>query len=158
MIPGVSGRRDLADANALVAHFLACGGDFLAKLQARVDLEDYANKLCAHAQRFEAYAAGVLIGLVAVYANDQLRQIAFISNVSVLPAWRGRGIASDLLLDCIASLQRAGFVAIDLEVEEDNIGARRFYAGLGFTATTTAPAGRRLRLDLMKGGSFEHRA
>lgn len=152
MSPGVSARRDLANANTLVAHFLACGGDFLEKLQARVDLDDYAHKLCAHALRFEAYAADVLIGLVAVYANDELRQCAFISNVSVLPAWRGRGVASGLLRDCIASLQRTGFVGIELEVEEDNVAARRFYAGLGFTATTTAPAGRRLRLDLTKRG------
>jgi ribosomal protein S18 acetylase RimI-like enzyme len=154
----VSSRRDFADARALAAHLVACGGDFLEKLQARVDLDDYAGKLCARALRFEAYASGVLIGLVAVYANDDLRQNAFISNVSVLPEWRGRGIASGLLRDCIDCLRRAGFARVELEVDEVNNGARRFYANLGFAAADIAPAGRHLQLDLIQGDSFEHRA
>jgi ribosomal protein S18 acetylase RimI-like enzyme len=112
-----------------------------------VDLRDYSRKLSERSTRFEAWAGDLLVGLLAAYFNDGPPRCAFISNVSVLPEWRSRGVAPTLLEHCIAHAraERAAFIA--LEVGAANRPARRLYERYGFQPEADAEAEAPAALD-----------
>ena len=121
----------------IVEHLRMCDADFVPALSERVPLDEYARKIVAQAVRFEAWADGRLIGLVAAYLNDSKRETAYITNVSVVPEWMGSGSASALLSDCIAYARERGFRRIALEVDRRNARALALYAKFGFVAGET---------------------
>ncbi len=92
----------------MLAHLLRCDASFTPPLSSRVDLAAYAEKLVARARRWEAWAEGDLVGLVAVYADASVGGTGFVSNVSVDPPRRGTGVARQLLTDAIGLLRRSG--------------------------------------------------
>ena len=76
-----------------------------------------------------AEADGALVG-VALWAEQD--GALFIGRVSVLPAWRGRGIARALLAAGEAEVRRRGLARMTLRVRlalEEN---QRLFAGFGF--------------------------
>ena len=111
----------------IAAHLQSCNANFIAALNERIPIADYARKLARHATRFEAWSDGNLVGLLAVYANDYERGFAHISNVSVLPGWQGMGIALAMLDQAVRRVNSLGFHTIGLEVEVNNQPARRLY-------------------------------
>jgi ribosomal protein S18 acetylase RimI-like enzyme len=120
-------RLDKAEAARIAAHLRACDEAFVSRLSERVDIDDYGLKIAGKALRFEAWADGELIGLVAVYCNDPKKCSAFITCVSVLPPWRGKGIAAQLMGRCIGHVRGLGFKHIDLEVDGSNVAAVTLY-------------------------------
>lgn len=125
--------RNLASATQTAAHLRACDESFVPPLGTRVNIDDYACKLVTHAQRFEAWGEDELVGLIAVYCNAPDRKRAFITSVSVLPGWHGRGIASRLLAQCLEHLGRLGFARVELEADDRSDAARRLYARHAFS-------------------------
>lgn len=81
---------------------------------------------------------GRLVGNTSVYpANIPTGQSWIIANVAVDPAYRGRGIARQLVeasLDMIRKRSRAHPAAAVLQVEANNEVARHLYERLGFVA------------------------
>ena len=65
---------------------------------------------------------------------------AEILSIAVDEAWRGRGLSRDLLITHLGHLAGRGVRRIFLEVEENNVPARRLYERTGF-----AVVGRRER-------------
>lgn len=125
--------QDEAGIPALQAHLQRTDADFMPPLSARVDLADYAAKLHEHARRVELWQDERLIGLVAVYCNQAAGGVAFITSVSLEPAWRGQGWA-DILVERACELARhAGLSEVRLELHCDNQAARRLYVRHGFT-------------------------
>lgn len=122
-----------ADPGIIAAHLLACDAQFVPQLSARVNLTAYSAKMAAQAVKFEAWAADRLVGLVAGYANDPELKKSFISNVSVLPEWHGRGVASHLLRSFVAHVREAGFYQVFLSVDMRNEQALRLYRKHGFS-------------------------
>lgn len=59
---------------------------------------------------------------------------AFIDELYLRPAVRGRGIATTLLTDLPKALSGAGLRALHLEVDRNNDAAQRLYARCGFRA------------------------
>jgi ribosomal protein S18 acetylase RimI-like enzyme len=121
-----------ADRQQIVEHLRCCDSAFVPRLSDRVEIIDYAQKLCANAQRFEAWTSGRLIGLVAAYCNDMARRSAYITNVSVLEEWRGFGVASKLTEQCVSHVDGLGFERLVLEVDSGNGDAIRLYENHGF--------------------------
>ena len=114
-----------------------------------MDLAAYADRIVRHAERFEAWSGPQLAGLVAAYCNDPQGHRAFITSVSVLPAWQGHGIASRLLRECLQFVRAAGVEAIELEVHEANVAALGLYRRHGFAGAAVGSAGTRiLKLQL----------
>lgn len=136
MIPGFV-ERNRAGAAEVGAHLRECDASFVPPLSERVDLDAYAEKLVSRAERFEAWSDDRLAGLVAAYCNDSERRAAFVTSVSVLPAWQGHGLASRLLQACIEYAQQAGFERVELEVDLRNTAAAPLYRKHGFTITST---------------------
>ncbi len=78
---------------------------------------------------FAAEADGKLIGTCGL---QNIAGEGEISNVAVLPTWRGRGIASDLLQMAITEGEKEGITDFTLEVREGNTAARALYDSFGF--------------------------
>ncbi|MBO9410501.1 MULTISPECIES: GNAT family N-acetyltransferase [unclassified Ruegeria] len=57
---------------------------------------------------------------------------AFIDEIYIRPAVRGRGIATEVLLDLPKALAGAGLTALHLEVDRTNETAQRLYLRTGF--------------------------
>jgi ribosomal protein S18 acetylase RimI-like enzyme/2-polyprenyl-3-methyl-5-hydroxy-6-metoxy-1,4-benzoquinol methylase len=120
-----------ADAEALEAHLRACDLDFDVPLSQRVDIGEYARRLAEKAERIEAWRDGQLVGLVAAYANSAPSS-AFITNVSVLGAVRGRGLAERLVREALSRLGDLGCPRVELEVSRGAAPAIALYRKLGF--------------------------
>lgn len=114
-------------------HLLCCDSSFIPPLGSRVDIATYALKLVKKAETFEVWDNGKLVGLVAAYCNDPKRNKAFITSVSVLHAWQGKHLASELLISCLKYLYEHGFIFCELEVGEENRAAISLYEKFGFT-------------------------
>ena len=121
----------LASEAQILAHLTDCDLRFVPPLGERVDLPAYASRLHLKARRFEAWADGRLVGLVAAYF-DEIQGAAFVSNVSVEEAFLGHGIASTLLAHGIAQASAAGLGRVRLEVGFVNAPALRLYEKHGF--------------------------
>lgn len=83
-------------------------------------------------------ATGAIAGhcVVAHYPQDAAvtgRDAGWIDNIGVLPAWRGRGIAAALIVDCFHRFVAEGFTHAVLEVDVENeTRAQAVYQRLGF--------------------------
>jgi len=154
MIAPVEYLSNKASGPEIARHLSRCDADFAPPLSSRVEITEYARKIAGKAARFEAWSGGALIGLVAAYCNDRERRIAYITNVSVLREWTGRGIAARLLRRCIEHARGTGMRRIRLEVESDNAPAIKLYARSGFIAGEAAPPF--IRMDLYLGNGEEH--
>jgi ribosomal protein S18 acetylase RimI-like enzyme len=121
-----------ASVAQIAKHLHACDHVFVPPLSHRVPIDDYAHRIIDKAVRFEAWEDGELVGLVAIYCNDARSRVAFITNVSVLLEWQGRGIASQLVTRCTGHANSLGFSRIELEVGQMNAVAIAFYNKHGF--------------------------
>jgi len=126
-----------ASAAQIAEHLSRCDADFVPRLSARVDIGDYARKIASRAMQFEAWSDGTLVGLIAAYCDDQEKRIAYITSVSVLKEWMGKGIAARLVSHCVAHAKVSGMRQISLEVASDNTLAIKLYKRSGFTAGET---------------------
>jgi ribosomal protein S18 acetylase RimI-like enzyme len=115
-------------------HLSRCDADLVSPLSGRVEIKNYAKKITSKATRFEAWSGGTLIGLVAAYCNDQETHIAYITSVSVLREWMGKGVSSHLMNQCIEHAKVSGMRQISLEVARGNTPAIRLYEKNGFAA------------------------
>jgi ribosomal protein S18 acetylase RimI-like enzyme len=137
-----------ASAAQLLTHLHACDADFSPALSTRVHMGRYAEKISQNAVRFEAWAAGELVGLVAMYCNDHSTGVAFITHVSVLPTWHGQGIASLLIAQSIQYAWASGMKRIKLSVHRGNGPALALYRKLGFAEEGSETSDTEIRLCL----------
>lgn len=99
--------------------------------------EDLRLKLAARDPHYCCLAAAVGCEVVAT-AEISLRAMAhgkypYLANLAVLPPWRRRGIARQLLLSAEGVVQGWGYHQLYLHVVEDNLAARQLYAQLRYT-------------------------
>ncbi|HTQ36921.1 MAG TPA: GNAT family N-acetyltransferase [Steroidobacteraceae bacterium] len=76
-------------------------------------------------------AAGVCIAFTG-YSTFSARPLLNIHDLAVLPAQRGRGIGRALLAAAEEFARATGCCKLTLEVQEDNLPARRLYEYCGF--------------------------
>lgn len=116
----------------IIKHLSHCDLDFVPPLSSRVVINGYTQKIISKATRFEAWSGDTLVGLVAAYCNDHEKRTAYITSVSVLKAWAGKGIAMRLMALCIKYAHAMGMVQVRLEVAVDNTPAIKLYEKSGF--------------------------
>ena len=108
-------------------HLNTCSSSFIPPLDARINIDEYSERIYLKAKRFEAIQfyededEGFLVGLIAVYENQGLD---FITSVSVLPQYVGKNISSELLSTYISA---SSCDRIRLEVDKENLRAINFY-------------------------------
>jgi ribosomal protein S18 acetylase RimI-like enzyme len=97
-----------------------------------VKIEEYAEKIFKLAVTFEAWVKGRLVGLIAAYFNNPESKSGFITNVSVIKSYTGRGIAAKLLMMTVDYANQNHFSEIKLEVDRNNSKAIGLYTKFGF--------------------------
>jgi len=140
----------IASENIIFVHLSHCDNNFIPTLGSRVEIADYARKIANKTVCFEAWVKGDLVGLVAVYCNNPLMDVAFITSVSVLSEFQGRGIASRLLANCKAHVRKLGFTFIELEVSSINKAASDLYLKHGFIIMSQTCTLQKMRNKLRK--------
>jgi ribosomal protein S18 acetylase RimI-like enzyme len=102
-----------------------------------VHIEDYGKKIAENCVTFEAWDGTYLVGLIAAYFNDTKRITGFITSVSVLKEYVGRGVGHQLMEQCIDYARELEFREIKLEVFNKNKNAILFYQRSGFEEVDT---------------------
>jgi len=139
----------------IIEHLSLCEFDFVPPLRGRVEITDYAKKIASKATRFEAWSGGTLLGMVAAYCNDQEKRIVYITSVSVLKEWIGKGIAARLMTQCIKYAKASGMGQINLEVACDNAPAIKLYEKIGFIVSKANAPFVGMNLTLESGEKHE---
>lgn len=137
-----------ATEEQILLHLQSCDQLFKPPLSSFVVLDLYSRKLESLSTKFEAWNNSVLVGLVAVYLNDPKKTDSFITNVSVLEIFHGKGIAKDLILKSIEYAKKLNFSSMQLEVNENNASAIGLYKHLGFKETSQKNGRIKMKKDL----------
>lgn len=111
--------------------------NMLAEMFNRVDLYDFSVKLSLNAKHFYAYEGEEMVGFIAAYFNDPINRVAYISTVSVVLSYQGKGLGSKLLNEACLYAKEKDFRAIKLQVRKENNKALRWYEGFGFSILET---------------------
>lgn len=131
-------------------HLLECNACFSPHLSDKVDIGCYTRKLMNYAMRFEAFVDNLLVGLIAVYINDPSKKCAYITNVSTLPSYMGKGIANEIMQKCISYSVNDQFKMMELEVSDGNQSAIQLYKKFGFEYKSKTSATITMQLNLIK--------
>lgn len=121
-----------ASEQDIYCHLVKCNANFVSHLKDKVSIREYSRKLFANAVTFEAWSRDALVGLVAAYFNDRDGQAGYISNVSTIDGYTGKGIASVLIGLSIEYARQHDFKRVSLEVARANDLALRLYKRLQF--------------------------
>ncbi|MDD2494719.1 MAG: GNAT family N-acetyltransferase [Tissierellia bacterium] len=125
-------------------HLIKCSTDFMPPLETYIDIASYAIKLEKLAYRLEAWVGEELISLVACYLNNDETKEGFISNVSTLNSYQGKGIAKSML-DCLFKYATQKKIkTLSLEVYKYNNKAIDFYTSIGFHEISSSNNGKYL--------------
>jgi ribosomal protein S18 acetylase RimI-like enzyme len=134
--------------NEVLQHLKDCDSLFAPPLSNRVNLDAYALKIYDNAFRFEAWRGEELVGMIAIYCNAPDKKVAFITSVSVIPSCIGMGVASQLMANCIHTLQQHSFKFLQLEVATTNLPAINLYQKFGFSSEYAPDAAMLMTLTL----------
>ena len=122
----------MASETAICSHLNKCNEYFIPPLDNKVNIHEYATKIFKKSVTFEAWDGDIMIGLVAAYFNDFEGKTSYITNVSTIEEYKGKGIASNLLNKCIAYARQNKYKCICLEVAKSNHYAVSLYKKMGF--------------------------
>lgn len=84
---------------------------------------------------------GTLAGyVVATPSSDAPNAVAHVRNLAVDPAYRRRGLASDLLAHSLSQYVEQGLSRVRLEVRESNVPALGLYRDRGYRVVREVPS------------------
>lgn len=98
----------------------------------KTDIDDYILKLANYATILPYYNNSRLKGFIAYYANDILKQDAYLTMIIIDKEARGEGLGNLLLQSTIFDLVQRGFKNYRLEVLKHNTKAIKMYEKFGF--------------------------
>jgi ribosomal protein S18 acetylase RimI-like enzyme len=109
------------------------------------DLKD-EERLKMLAEKWSKYAEcstcrtdeGLLVGMIAFYANGQGTDFAYIPHVYVSLEYRQQGLFGKMLRMMEAYVKQKGYTEIKLEVNNDNVIAKNSYLRQGFVENMIA--------------------
>jgi ribosomal-protein-alanine N-acetyltransferase len=130
-------KQSTADAGEVLTHLSRCDENFFSKLCKKTDIPTYSTKIVQNSITFEAWDNDTLVALLAAYFNDKENKKGFITNVSTVKDFTGKGIASNLMNRCIIYAEENSFSEIVLEVSVENTSAVNFYKKFNFIQVST---------------------
>lgn len=146
--PGIIYKIKTANGQEVSGHLEKCKDAFIPPLDKKVNIAEYSKKIVENSVTFEAWANEELVGMIAAYFNDKNNHTGFITNVSMLNEFAGKGIASGLLNNSIAYAKDNGFKEIILEVNTASVPAINLYKKYHFTETAVQGDTKTMRLIL----------
>ena len=69
---------------------------------------------------------GKIIGLSAIYANDSINHIGYISLIGIKKEYQNRGLGKELLQETLSFMKEKGMKECRLEVDKENLNALSF--------------------------------
>ena len=108
--------------------------EFDVPLSEKVNLSDYASKLSKLSSFSYCIDNGHIVAMISCYVNRP--PVGYISNVCIMNQYRGYGLFSKLLSKLKEESRLLGITVFRLEVNVDNINARRVYEHVGFDYET----------------------
>jgi ribosomal protein S18 acetylase RimI-like enzyme len=124
-----------ASEEDIYSHLLECKDGFIPPLDETVNILEYSVKIIERSVTFEAWEDELLAGFIAAYFNDLNTHTGYITNVSLLKKYEGKGIAAALMRMCIQYAGQNDFQEIKLEVHQDNKAAIYLYRRFQFAET-----------------------
>lgn len=124
-------KHNIASYTDIKKHFKKC--NFIPRLDSYTNVEEYIKKILSFSERFEIWDNYSLIGFSAVYFNNQVTKEGYLTNLSIVPEYTKKGIASNLIKEIFKFGKKNKFLSINLEVFSLNKIAIRFYQKNGFT-------------------------
>ena len=115
------------DSESLIEHLNKCDFIFVQGLTKKIGIADYVDKIINNATRFEAWKENELVGLIAAYFNDINNHSGYITNVSTIASYEGKGIGKELLNNCIQFGKENNYIELNLEVFSENKPAIHLY-------------------------------
>ena len=112
------------------------------KLQGRESREAFVRQLQSLPGLYLVAMDGERIVGVILGSHDHRK--GWINRLAVLPEYRRRGIAADLVLACERALQAEGMEITAALIEEDNATSRLLFEKLGYRADVPAAYYRKL--------------
>ena len=119
----------MASRELITRHLFECEFSFSPRLSSYIDIDSYASKLFERSSRVEAFADGVLVGLICYYIRTD--SSVFVSNFSIASNFQGSGLATELF-NRFKTLISKEVCNIELEVHRTNLRAMKFYLKSGF--------------------------
>ena len=106
---------------------------YIPPISSKSNLEQYSKKLLKNSKVFSIVnTKGEYVGLLAIYVNDIVNRVAFISSLGILPEYHGSGLSSDLINRAFVVAVENGMRSISLEVDFCNQKAIKYYKKHGF--------------------------
>lgn len=127
----IDSRFNSCSSGEIENHLKCCSSYFKPPLDSYVSIKDYALKIRSRGLTFEAWHENQLVGLIAIYTNNENKSI-FITNVSVERTFSHQNVAKNLMKKCIKFARSDSFKSIHLEVFKINQSAIRFYKSFNF--------------------------
>ena len=120
------------DYDELLSYMHYQVADAFPHLRGEQRMKAFTDKLYAHADFCFCRYEGLLVGMIAYYANGEGADFAYLAQVYVSPDYRRIGLCSRML-DLVAQNARSkGFHEIRLEVYKYNEDALHYYTNQGF--------------------------
>ncbi len=138
----------MAFEQEIYSHLMKCNENFIPPLEKKVNIQEYSTKIFEKAVTFEAWNGDTLVGLVAAYFNDPDGQTGYITSVSTISAYMGKGIASILVNLSIDYARKNGFRTIFLEVAKANDHSIKFYKKFQFQEFEDEHTSTLMKLDV----------
>lgn len=112
---------------------------FSPPLESRIrNFREYANKLSCYSVFVVAIENDTeVVGLSALYANDEKSKEAYLAQIAVSQNHQGKGIGQLLLNYDIEYSKRMGMISLKLEVAKTNDIAVSFYKKNGFVLVSS---------------------
>jgi ribosomal protein S18 acetylase RimI-like enzyme len=139
-----------AEENDIFIHLKECNDYFIPYLDETVNIASYSKKIFYNAVKFEVWDKEFLVGILAVYLNNLNNRIGYITNISVLNKYSRRGIASNLIKNCIKYAAKKNFKEIVLEVNNGNESAINLYRKFRFTEISKNSNNTKMSLTIIK--------
>lgn len=123
----------IKDQKKLFEGWKKLGENYSPSLYQRIDNYDqFIEKLFQYAENYALVEDEVLMGMISFYANDIIREKAYITEIIVDQQFQRMGIGKKLIDICISESKKKGMNGIRLEVKKNNQGAIKFYERMGF--------------------------
>lgn len=117
----------------LIKYFHLLDNSFEPPLSSYVNIEPYAEKLIRNAYVcISRDSDNNFIGLFAVYINNSVDKIAYLSSIAVMEGYKGKGYAQQILDYIICTAKSVDMKTLKLEVKKSYPRAIRFYEKNGF--------------------------
>lgn len=121
------------DLDRMIDFMKKCDNFFIDQLHINnLTLEEYANKLCTKGTVSYLEDNSAVVAMLAGYTDDLTNGMAYVSQVYVLPKYRGKGLGRIVISDFLNYCRGKNIDYAWLTTQKDNYAAQNLYTDLGF--------------------------